>query len=552
MSTIKFRMAAHCAPGGRPENEDNYQINDNLSKNNWIFSADKEIPLDKNGALIVVCDGMGGMNAGEVASQLAVDTIKQRFSNDKLSDMVSSSASIKKYIERVIIAADAAIKDESKADHEKAGMGSTIVLAWFVGSKVYVGWCGDSRAYRYNPVDGLVRLSHDHSYVQELVDSGNLKEELAFDHPNSNIITRSLGEPNRAAKPDVREFPLCNGDIILLCTDGICGMLRDSEIKNIMQHHSQTMSECRDALWNAARDAEWDDNVTIGLCQILSGAKNAKDRSADVKNSGIHKQLKNLIAVLIVVIFVLTGFIAYMFKSELSKWLSELRYRKQDQLYITIQLNDLFSKYENTNAISTKTWVQDSSNMESLCTKISVDTLQNKYKNKVKEVKKQVATNTYKFIQKYATVKDSVEYTTVYKLLFDDKISRDSAEIRLNKWIELSSKDPNTKDRGRNLPKIDDIKIITKDDDKKSITKISFNVIDTTCCSWDMYAIIHAYFKTNFPDYTINIEEKDIRVQNSDKFKIIKSSNPTKDNCRVVKQKNTVLVVLCYPIKVQE
>jgi hypothetical protein len=148
-------------------------------------------------------------------------------------------------------------------------MGSTIVLAWLIDGKVYVGWCGDSRAYKYNPQRGFVQLSHDHSYVQELVDSGKLSPELAFDHPNNNIITRSLGDPRGAAQPDVKIFPLEENDVILLCSDGLSGVLRDNEMEKLIADHQNSMDSCCHALWEAAKNAGWHDNVTIALAQIM-------------------------------------------------------------------------------------------------------------------------------------------------------------------------------------------------------------------------------------------------------------------------------------------
>ena len=274
MNTIKFIMAARCEAAGRPNNEDNFQLTDHLSGNQWGFVADQEVDLDGKGALLIVCDGMGGMNAGEVASRMAVETMKEWFSPERITDdVIATSESIVQYIEKAIVAADEQIKEEGQKDHEKEGMGSTIVLAWLIGQSAFIGWCGDSRAYCFNPVDGLKRLSHDHSYVQSLVDSGQLSEELAFDHPNSNIITRCLGDPSQAAKPDVKEYPLRNSDVIMLCSDGLCGILRDREIEAVMSENAESMATCRDTLWDAARDAGWYDNVTIGLCRIVSGCE---------------------------------------------------------------------------------------------------------------------------------------------------------------------------------------------------------------------------------------------------------------------------------------
>lgn len=270
---IRFRIAARCEAAGRPNNEDNYQICDDLQAQHWGFTANAELQLSDKGSLLVVCDGMGGMNAGEVASAIAVDTIKQCFSLNRLTDAVTASSSnIRAFIVDAIQAADAAIKTDGANNPEHQGMGSTIVLAWLLGDKVYIGWCGDSRIYRYNPINGFERLSHDHSYVQELVDAGKLTEELAFDHPNNNIITRSLGDPNGVARPDTAEFPLFNDDILLLCSDGLCGTLRDNEIQQIIANNQTSMTQCRDVLWAEDEKAGWHDNVTIVLAQILSGA----------------------------------------------------------------------------------------------------------------------------------------------------------------------------------------------------------------------------------------------------------------------------------------
>ena len=312
-----FRMAARCEAAGRPNNEDNYQVDENLADEHWGFTADKEISLSDKGALLVVCDGMGGMNAGEVASAIAVATIKEWFAAERLTDKIlESSTTIQRYIVDAIQAADAAIKNDGKDNPEHEGMGSTIVLAWLLGQKVYIGWCGDSRAYRFNSKLGLVRLSHDHSYVQELVDAGKLTEDLAFDHPNNNIITRSLGDTRGKAQPDTKVYDLCNEDIILLCSDGLCGCLRDREIEDVIKQHQTSMQECRDALWDADEAAGWHDNVTIALAQVISGGATETGEqpinSQPISNSKAELIRKNklLKRVLYSVIAVIVLFIA--------------------------------------------------------------------------------------------------------------------------------------------------------------------------------------------------------------------------------------------------
>ena len=327
-NTILFRMAARCEAAGRPNNEDNYQLDDNLSDNSWGFTADAEVSLGEKGALLVVCDGMGGMNAGEVASDIAVKTIKEWFTTDKLTDVAIAAPC--KYIASAIVAADAAIKAHSKTNPDTEGMGSTIVLAWLLGQKVYVGWCGDSRCYRFNPALGLERLSHDHSYVQELVDAGKLTEELAFDHPNNNIITRSLGDPRGAAQPDCKEFDLYNQDIILLCSDGLCGTLRDNEIAELIKQHQTSMQECRDALWDADEAAGWTDNTTIALAQIISGGKDATTAnktaiaSTDISTSkakliAANKRLKLILSgVVFIILLCAIVATAYKYKAQIT------------------------------------------------------------------------------------------------------------------------------------------------------------------------------------------------------------------------------------------
>lgn len=248
-----IRQICRCEAAGRKYNEDSGEI----------------LQLDNNkGVLLIVCDGMGGMQAGEVASALALETIKKWFASERLTPQVMANPL--EYLRQSIVGADINIKEYSKTHPETEGMGSTAVLAWLLGDKLYVAWCGDSRAYRYNPQLGLERLSHDHSMVQAWVDAGQITEEQAFDHPQSNIITRSLGDPNGEAMPDVAEYELYNNDVILLCSDGLCGTLRDREIEKILSENSN-LTQCCNQLWQADRAAGWSDNVTTAMAQIVSG-----------------------------------------------------------------------------------------------------------------------------------------------------------------------------------------------------------------------------------------------------------------------------------------
>lgn len=275
MSQTILNVTAICDKAGRSVNQDNFWICPDLTTYTatgevTIESSDTNLTLTEKGALLVVADGMGGMSAGEVASQLVIDAVKQSFSDLGSVDL-SNAGSIKQFIKQAIIKADVLMKQHAQANPDTAGMGSTIVLIWLLGETAYVGWCGDSRAYCYNTRNGLVRLTHDHSYVQELVDKGLLPEEDAFDHPHSNIITRSLGDSGEEVESEVKSYPIHTGDIFLLCSDGLCGLLQDQEIEHTMAQNDRSIRDCLNALWRKGATIGWTDNTTIELAKIVEG-----------------------------------------------------------------------------------------------------------------------------------------------------------------------------------------------------------------------------------------------------------------------------------------
>ena len=275
MNTIKFRVAAKTDVGlVRTNNEDNFQVASDLSLPYMHWVNNEICSLGDRGALLVVADGMGGMNAGEVASALAMETVKSFFRPERLThEVMKTRFSIEKFMNEAIVAADARIKQEGRARPETRGMGTTIVLAWLLGQRLYVSWCGDSRAYVYNPATGLHQITKDHSYVQGLVDKGIISRYDAFDYPESNIITRSLCDAGPKAKPEslLKPYDVCDGDIILLCTDGLSGMIRDHEMEQVLRQNEHDMTACADALIGAACAAAGADNVTVCLCQVLQG-----------------------------------------------------------------------------------------------------------------------------------------------------------------------------------------------------------------------------------------------------------------------------------------
>ena len=300
----------------REGNEDNMFYCLNFSDPSFSNQKFQEwLPLDELGLLMVVADGMGGMNAGEVASQIAIDTVKFFFSPEKITKKIAESDSSRQsYLEKVIISADEQVKQMAAQREDRKGMGSTLILLWLYKDRLTVSWIGDSRAYCYNEKIGLRPLSKDHSYVQELVDNGEITYEQSFDHPQGNIITRSLGDPTKKAKPDTRHYKVYDGDIILVCSDGLSGVLRDSELQSIIATNYDSVCRCLEQLWKAARDADWYDNVTTILCKFSGG--DACPDYIDLVSQGevkpfwkesVHVKRKHLTIIITLLILIIIG-----------------------------------------------------------------------------------------------------------------------------------------------------------------------------------------------------------------------------------------------------
>lgn len=266
-----LRLYAGTNVGLRDNNEDSYTVCLNLSLGKWNVPDDPghDIPFDGAGCLMVVADGMGGQNAGEVASDIAVKTVQEMFVPANLPDDIEwSPDKAKDLLRKVIVEANARICAYGDSHEESEGLGSTIVMAWLLGQSVYVAWLGDSRAYSFVPGKGIARLSKDHSYVQQLVDADRLSEEEAMNHPDSNVITRSLGDTSQRAKPDVEEYSVEDGEIIMLCSDGLCGVCRDEEIGYIISENTDDLRACVDKLTTKALANGGSDNITIAMMRV--------------------------------------------------------------------------------------------------------------------------------------------------------------------------------------------------------------------------------------------------------------------------------------------
>lgn len=262
----------------RTNNEDAFVFCPDLTCPDWILNSTKEyIPLGTLGSLAVIADGMGGANAGEIASSIAIDTIKKRFVPDKLLMSVSSDLSMNEFLVSVIKEADNAIREYISSDPDTIGMGTTIVLLWIINDKAHIAWCGDSRCYFFNIKTGLKSLTKDHSYVQELVDKGELSAKKAFNHPDGNLITRCLGDMDVLAKPDILTYCIKPGDTLLLCSDGLCGCCNDKQVETVLYRKFEDIQKCCSSLVDISLDSGGYDNITIVLMSFI--ADNLKEPS---------------------------------------------------------------------------------------------------------------------------------------------------------------------------------------------------------------------------------------------------------------------------------
>lgn len=284
---IKIQIAGESRPAGKYKNGASFDGNEDwfCVKSNVVssgkFVSGETIDLSEEGLLMVIADGMGGMNAGEVASHKAIDTVEGMFSvRERILQVASTPQSRAEFLECVVRSADESIRNDVDPTHRN--MGSTIILAWLVGFELTVTWCGDSRAYLYSPENGIRMLSEDHSFVQDLVKQGLLSYKETFAHPQGNIITRCLGGGNvERSEPETRQYIVKNGDVILLCSDGLSGVLYDKKdtnrfgdlmsqenIEDVIRDNYYSMQRCNDELFEAAKRAHWYDNVTTILCKV--------------------------------------------------------------------------------------------------------------------------------------------------------------------------------------------------------------------------------------------------------------------------------------------
>lgn len=214
--------------------------------------------LEDGRAIALVCDGMGGARAGNVASTMAVELFMEEFLKP------GQEGPVEEQMGHAAAVANQAVFQRSSTDPECAGMGTTMVAALAGATEAVILNEGDSRAYHINS-EGIVLVTRDHSLVEDLVERGELTREQARTHPHKNLITRALGvEPDLMA--DCFRQPLSEGDYLLLCSDGLSNVVNEQEMLYEVVHGG-AQEQCCQRLLNIALSRGAPDNVTVVLMQ---------------------------------------------------------------------------------------------------------------------------------------------------------------------------------------------------------------------------------------------------------------------------------------------
>lgn len=225
--------------------------------------------------VVVLADGMGGYNAGEVASGMATSLIAAGLANGwtraalKKLDREQASAFSQQLLQAEVSKANSAIFEAAQKDPQCAGMGTTLVACLFYDNFLTVGHIGDSRLYRMRN-DALEQVTRDHSLLQEQIDSGLITKEDARSSHNKNLVTRALGiDPE--VETETHSYEVLEGDIYLLCSDGLNDMIEDEEIQMTLIALRSNLDLTAQQLVQAANDAGGRDNISVMLIKVVSG-----------------------------------------------------------------------------------------------------------------------------------------------------------------------------------------------------------------------------------------------------------------------------------------
>ena len=234
------------------------------------------VAVDTDVSLAVLADGMGGYNAGEVASSMATSFILSELGRWLTeASAQATDQEVRRAMDICVDNANRAIFNAANSNPQYAGMGTTLVVAVFRQSQLLVGHVGDSRAYRLR-AGRLVQITRDHSLLQEQIDAGLITPEQAAFSANKNLVTRAVGVED-TVQLETHQHEVMPGDLYLLCSDGLSDMLADESISQVLQAHESLESGCK-ALIEAANDAGGKDNISVILVRA-AGAATTSSRS---------------------------------------------------------------------------------------------------------------------------------------------------------------------------------------------------------------------------------------------------------------------------------
>lgn len=248
-----------------------------LNEDSVLVLSRVRVGVERPGAfdLLAVADGMGGHEGGERASALALDVLEQAAMDPKTSDgeavNFEDNVAVRRWLLEVLDRINEAVTDFANGqEFERAAFkpGTTLVFVLRLGRRLFIAHVGDSRAYLHREGQ-LMRVTKDHSYVQSLVDSGDITEEQAFTHPDRNQILAHIGMRGLRVK-GLKQRYLLAGDRWLLCSDGLNDMLRDPEIAAILAFEAEKDLVCR-ALIDAANEGGGNDNISVALLSARTG-----------------------------------------------------------------------------------------------------------------------------------------------------------------------------------------------------------------------------------------------------------------------------------------
>lgn len=226
---------------------------------------------DPSSGLVILADGMGGYNAGEVASGMAATTLAQNLVPILNSPPLQSAAPVDAaFIEQCLFdeisAVNMQILTASESEAQYAGMGTTLVAACFYDNRMCVAHLGDSRLYRLR-AGHFEQLTRDHSLLQEQLDGGIITPEEARHAQNKNLLTRALGvEP--AVEVEIHDYGMAPGDIVLLCSDGLNDMIDDEDMAQTLHEAGGNLSQAADELVRMANDNGGRDNISVILVRV--------------------------------------------------------------------------------------------------------------------------------------------------------------------------------------------------------------------------------------------------------------------------------------------